>query len=198
MVNKKKTYRIYKELGMHVRTKKRKKLVRPRIPMMLPTMTNERWSMDFVSDQLSNGRRIRVLNIVDDFSRICVGQIVDFFLISGKRLVRYLDQFKSERGLPMTLVLDNGSEFTGNALFFCSKANGVKVHFIQPGKPTQNAFVESFNGKFRDGCLNQHWFRDIQEARSIINNWRQHFKVVRPHSSMNYQPPALFEEQVAL
>jgi len=196
VVNKKKTYRIYKELGMQVRTKKRKKLVRPRVPMLLPTRMNERWSMDFVSDQLSNGRRIRVLNIVDDFSRICVGQIVDFS-ISGARLVHYLDQLKSERGLPTTLVLDNGPEFTGKALFFWSKANGVKLHFIQPGKPTQNAFVESFNGKFRDGCLNQHWFRDIREARSIIENWRQHYNEVRPHSSLNYQPPALFEERVA-
>ena len=196
VVNKKKTYRIYRELGMQVRTKKRKKLVRPRIPMLLPTKMNERWSMDFVSDQLSNGRRFRVLNIVDDYSRICVGQVVDFS-ISGARLVRYLDQLKSERGLPSTLVLDNGPEFTGKALFFWSKANGVKLHFIQPGKPTQNAFVESFNGKFRDGCLNQHWFRDIQEASSIIENWRQHYNEVRPHSSLNYQPPALFEERVA-
>ena len=196
VVNKKKTYRIYKELGMQVRTKKRKKLVRPRVPMMLPTKMNERWSMDFVSDQLSNGRRFRVLNIVDDYSRICVGQVVDFS-ISGVRLVRYLDQLKAGRGLPTTLVVDNGPEFTGKALFFWSKANGVKLHFIQPGKPTQNAFVESFNGKFRDGCLNQHWFKDIQEARSIIDNWRRHYNEVRPHSSLNYQPPALFEQRVA-
>lgn len=196
VVNKKKTYRIYKELGMQVRTKKRKKLVRPRIPMLLPTTPNQRWSLDFVSDQLSNGRRFRVLNIVDDYSRACVGQITDFS-ISGARVVRYFDQLKEARGLPNTLVMDNGPEFTGKALFFWSKANGVKLHFIQPGKPTQNAFVESFNGKFRDGCLNQHWFRNIHEARSIIDTWRQHYNEVRPHSSLNYQPPALFEEQVA-
>ena len=196
VVNKKKTYRIYRELGMQVRTKRRKKLVRPRVPMLLPTRLNERWSLDFVSDQLSHGRRFRVLNIVDDFSRACVGQVVAFS-ISGQRLVRYLDELKAERGLPSTLVLDNGPEFTGKALFFWSKANGVKLHFIQPGKPTQNAFVESFNGKFRDGCLNQHWFRDLADASSIIEAWRKHYNEERPHSSLGYQPPALFEERVA-
>jgi putative transposase len=196
VVNRKRTYRLYTGLGMQVRTKRRKKLVRPRIPMAIPSKPNERWSMDFVSDQLSNGRRIRVLNIVDDYSRVCVGQLVDVS-ISGARVARFLDQLGELRGLPRTLVMDNGPEFTSKALFFWSRKTGVKLHFIQPGKPTQNAFVESFNGKFRDGCLNQHWFRDLDDARYIIEGWRKHYNAERPHSSLGYVPPAVFESQVA-
>lgn len=196
VVNRKKTYRIYCDLGMQVRTKKRRKLFRPRVPMALPSSINERWSLDFVSDQLGSGRRIRVLNIVDDYSRSCVGQLVDTS-ISGSRMARYLDEVGSQRGLTKTIVMDNGPEMTSKAMFFWSKESGVKLHFIQPGKPTQNAFVESFNARFRDGCLNQHWFKDIADARQIIEEWRHHYNEVRPHSSLKYQPPALFEERVA-
>jgi putative transposase len=196
VVNRKRTYRIYTELGMQVRTKRRKKLTRPRVPMAVPTQLNERWSLDFVHDQLGDGRRIRILNIVDDFSRTCVGQLVDTS-ISGARMSRYLDELKLNRGLPGTIVLDNGPEMTSKAMFFWSRSNRVKLQFIQPGKPTQNAFVESFNGRFRDGCLNQHWFKDIADARAIIDDWRQHYNHVRPHSSLGYQPPAAFEAQVA-
>jgi len=187
---------VYTDLGMQVRTKRRKKLVRPRVPMAVPSKPNERWSMDFVSDQLANGRRIRVLNIVDDYSRVGVGQLVDVS-IAGARLTRFLGQLRELRGLPRTLVMDNGPEFTSKALFFWSRKTGVKLHFIQPGKPTQNAFVESFNGKFRDGCLNQHWFRDLEDARRIIEDWRQHYNAERPHSSLGYLPPAVFESKVA-
>lgn len=196
VTNRKRTYRLYRALGMQVRTKKRKKLVRPRLPMQMPLRTNERWSLDFVSDQLSDGRRIRILNIVDDFSRVCVGQVVETS-ISGSRMARYLSQLGEERGLPERIVLDNGPEMTSKAMFFWSKETKVKLCFIQPGKPTQNAFVESFNGKFRDGCLNQHWFRDLHEAREIIETWRQHYNNERPHSSLNYTPPAHFEKRVA-
>lgn len=194
VVNRKRTYRLYTELGMQVRTKRRKKLTRPRVPMPTPSQPNERWSMDIVHDQLANGRRIRILNVVDDYSRTCVGQIVDTS-ISGERISRYLDAL--HRPLPETLVLDNGPEMTSKALFFWSRRNRVKLHFIQPGKPTQNAFVESFNGRFRDSCLNQHWFADIHDARRIIDNWRTHYNEVRPHSSLGYQPPAAFERRVA-
>ena len=196
VANRKRTYRLYTELGMQVRTKRRKKLVRPRIPMAVPVEPNERWSLDFVSDQLGNGRRIRILNIVDDYSRLCVGQLVDVS-ISGTRMVRFLDQLRELRGLPRTLVLDNGPEMTSKAMFFWSQQSGVKLHFIQPGKPTQNAFVESFNGRFRDGCLNQHWFRDLDDARRIIDAWRGHYNTTRPHSSLGYLPPAVFESKVA-
>lgn len=194
VLNGKRTYRIYTEEGLQIRTKKRKKLVRPRIPMSVPTRCNERWSIDFVSDQLANGRRFRVLNVVDDYSRECVGQLVDTS-IPGTRLARFLTELN--RPLPNTIVCDNGPELTCKAMFFFSQSHAVKLHFIQPGKPTQNAFVESFNGRFRDGCLNQHWFKTLAGARTIINEWRNHYNNVRPHSSLNYQPPALFARQVA-
>jgi putative transposase len=194
VVNRKRTYRLYREEGLQVRTKKRKKLRRPRVPMLVPEAVNERWSMDFVSDQLANGRRFRVLNIVDDFSRECVLQIVDFS-ICGHRLARELEQMT--RPLPKTIVCDNGSEFTSKAMFFWSKAQGVKLHFIQPGKPTQNAFVESFNGKFRGYCLELHWFASLDDARSIIDGWRQHYNHVRPHRSLGRKPPATFAREAA-
>jgi putative transposase len=194
VVNRKRTYRLYREEGLQVRTKKRKKLRRPRAPMLVPEAVNERWSMDFVSDQLANGRRFRVLNIVDDFSRECVLQIVDFS-ISGHRLAREFDRIT--RPLPKTIVCDNGSEFTSKAMFFWSKDRGVKLHFIQPGKPTQNAFVESFNGKFRGYCLDLHWFASIDDARSTIDGWRQHYNHVRPHRSLGRKPPAMFAREAA-
>jgi putative transposase len=196
VVNRKRTYRLYTELGMQVRTRRRKKLIRPRVPMAIPTTVNERWSLDFVHDQLSCGRRIRILNIVDDYSRTCVGQLVDTS-ISGQRMVRYLDELQESRGLPDRIVLDNGPEMTSKAMFFWSRENEVKLEFIQPGKPTQNAFVESFNGRFRDYCLNQHWFKDLEDARQIIESWRQHYNEVRPHSSLGYAPPARFEKRAA-
>jgi putative transposase len=196
VVNRKRTYRLYTELGLQIRTKRRKKLTRPRIPMAAPSTPNERWSMDFVHDQLADGRRIRILNIVDDYSRVCVGQLVDRS-ICGRRMARFLSDLKQPRGLPKTLVLDNGPEMTSKAMFFWSQDHGIKLHFIQPGKPTQNAFVESFNGRFRDGCLSQQWFRDLADARRIIDDWRHHYNTERPHSSLGYAPPALFEERAA-
>jgi putative transposase len=196
VVNRKRTYRLYKALGMQVRTKRRRKLVRPRIPMVVPTHVNERWSLDFVHDQLTDGRRIRVLNIVDDFSRACVGQLVDTS-ISGLRVTRYLDELAQVRELPASIVMDNGPELTSKAMFFWSQRTGVKLNFIQPGKPTQNAFVESFNARLRDGCLNQHWFKDLAEARQIIRDWKHHYNHERPHSSLDYQAPAVFETKAA-
>lgn len=194
--NRKRTYRLYCEEKLQVRTKKRKKLKRPRVPMLVPNGINERWSMDFVSDQLSSGRRFRILNIVDDFSRECVGQVVDTS-ISGQRVARFLDELAECRGLPKVIVCDNGPEFTSKAMFFWARETGVKQHFIQPGKPTQNAFVESFNGKFRDQCLNLYWFRDMADARQTIEDWRVHYNEVRPHRSLNGQPPAAFAKQAA-
>lgn len=196
VVNKKHTYRLYTEEHLQVRTKRRKKLHRPKQPMMVPLRTNERWSMDFVSDQLSNSRRFRVLNIVDDYSRECIAQYVDTS-ISGEIVARVLNQLLEKRAKPQAIVCDNGTEFTSKALFFWAKENAVKLAFIQPGKPTQNPFVESFNGKFRSACLNQHWFRSLQEARVEINDWNKHYNCVRPHSSLNYLPPSSFAQQVA-
>ena len=152
--------------------------------------------MDFVSDQLSNGRRFRVLNIVDDFSRELVGQLTEFS-ISGRRVSRFLEQLLETRGKPASITCDNGTEFTSKAMFFWCKENRVRLNFIQPGKPTQNAFVESLNGKFRDACLNQHWFRTIEEARYEIDQWRAHYNHERPHSSLNYLTPVAFANQAA-
>lgn len=196
VLNRKRTYRLYIELGLQVRTRRRKKRVRTRLVMALPIHPNERWSLDFVSDQLACGRRFRVLNVVDDFTRECVGQLADLS-ISGTRMARFLDELAGTRGLPKSIVCDNGTEMTSKAMFFWSQQTGVQLNFIQPGKPTQNAFVESFNGKFRDSCLNQHWFRNLSQARRIIDEWRVHYNEVRPHSSLNYQPPAVFAKMVA-
>lgn len=160
VINKKRTYRIYTEEGLQVRTKKRKKLIRPRIPMEVPVAVNQRWSMDFVSDQLFNGRRFRVLNIIDDYSREMVGQLAAVS-ISGAMVGRFLSQLSETRPLPGSIVCDNGPEFTSKALFFWSAKTRTKLSFIQPGKPTQNAFVESLNGKFHNECLNQFWFKSM-------------------------------------
>ena len=196
VVNAKRTYRIYREEGLQVRTKRRKKLIRPRVPLSVPSTVNERWSVDFVSDQLANGRRFRVFNIVDDFSRECVHQIVDFS-IGGERLTRELDRLSQKRKLPQKLVLDNGPELTSKSMFFWAKKKQVKLHFIQPGKPTQNAFVESFNGKFREYCLDLNWFASLCDARSIIDTWRKHYNHVRPHRGIGRIPPAMFAKQAA-
>lgn len=193
VVNRKRTYRLYSDLGMQVRTKRRKRLIRPRVPVEIPSRPNHRWSLDFVHDQLADGRRFRVLNVVDDFSRVCVGQLVDLS-ISGERVARFLDQLGYERGFPQRIVMDNGPELTSKAMFLWSQRTRVTLHFIQPGKPTQNAFVESFNGRFRDGCLNQHWFESLADARQIIDEWRQDYNEIRPHSALDYQSPMQFEQ----
>ena len=196
VMNKRRTYRLYTQENLQVRTKRRKKLQRPRLPMVVPTRVNERWSLDVVSDQLSNGRRFRVLHIVDDYSREMVGQLVSIS-ITGQQVARFLSQLGETRDLPNSIVCDNGTEFTSKAMFFWSKENHVKLAFIQPGKPTQNAFIESLNGKFRNECLNQHWFCTLDEARYEIDTWRQHYNHVRPHSSLDYMTPVAYAAKVA-
>lgn len=196
MTNRKHTYRLYTELKLQVRTKKRKKLTRDRQPLCLPITINVRWSMDFVSDQLSNGRRFSTLNTVDDYSREMVGQLVDFS-ITGVQVARFLDQLSETRPMPDKIVCDNGTEFTSKAVFFWQKQTGVELGFIQPGKPTQNAFVESLNSKFRNECLNQHWFRSIEEAREEIELWRDHYNHERPHSALIYMSPVAFAAKAA-
>ena len=163
------------------------------MPLALPTKVNERWSIDLVSDQLANGRRFRVLNIVDDFRRECVGQLVDTS-ISGLRMTRFMDTLGRK---PKTIVCDNGPKLTSKAMLFWSQENSIKLKFIQPGKPTQNAFVESFNGKFRDYCLNLHWFRTLEEAREKFDEWRRHYNEERPRSSLGKLPPKQFAERAA-
>ena len=149
-----------------------------------------------MSDQLANCRRFRVLNIVDDCTRECPGQIVDFS-ISGERMARYLDELAMAIGLPEEIVLDNGPEGTSKAMFEWAERTSVQLRFIEPGKPVQNAFIESFNGRFRDECLNQHWFSSIRHARQEIENWRVHYNLQRPHSSLGYKTPNEFAAERA-
>lgn len=196
VINPKRTYRIYREEGLQLRKRRKKKLDRPRQPLAVPLSTDIRWSMDFVSDQLSNGRRFRVLNVKDDYSKELVGQLVAFS-ITGARVGRFLDQLIERRSAPDQITCDNGTEFTSKAMFFWQKTSGVKLAFIQPGKPTQNAFVESLNGRFRQECLNQHWFRSLDEAREIIDAWRYHYNHERPHSTLNYMTPVAFVNKAA-
>ena len=150
--------------------------------MIVAVERNQSWSMDFVSDQLSNGRRFRVLNLINDYSREVIDQLVSFS-ISGRQVAQFLDQAIESRGKPATIVCDNGTEFTSKAMFFWSQAIRIKLGFIQPGKPTQNAFVESLNGKFRNECLNQHWFRLLDDAKHKSMHGGISTNHVRPHSS---------------
>ena len=171
VANRKRTYRLYTEQGLQVRTKKRRKLPRrDRIAPQVPERPMLRWSLDFVSDQLADCRRFRVLNIVDDYSRFCPGQILDVS-ISGARVARHLDDMALLQGLPEQIVLDNGPE----AMFDWSERTGVRLRSIEPGKPVQNAFVEGLNGKLRDECLNLHRFRSLRHARDEIERWRHYY-----------------------
>lgn len=189
VVNHKAVHRIYREEGLQVRRRKRKRIgPADRQPIELPERVNERWSMDFMSDVLSHGGRFRTLNIVDDFSRECPAIEVDTSL-TGARVVRVLERLAETRGLPLGIVVDNGPELISRALDEWAYRNNVRLHFIEPGKPVQNAFVESFNGKFRDECLNEHWFTNLADARKIIEEWRIDYNTQRPHSSLGYLTP---------
>jgi putative transposase len=191
-VNPKRVYRLYQQEGLGVRRRKRKRFgTAERQAVAMPTGQNQRWSMDFVSDSLSAGRKFRSLNIVDDFNRECLAAEVDTS-ITGARVVRVLERLREFRGLPPILVMDNGPEFTGQALDVWAYQQGVKLHFIEPGKPVQNAFIESFNGRMRDECLNEHWFVSLREARETIESWRRDYNEVRPHSSLGNRTPQEF------
>ena len=194
VVNHKRSYRIYREERLSLKRRRPGKIRRQRLNLPLPQAAGQRWSMDFVSDQLADGRRFRVLNVLDDFTRECVLQVVDTG-ITGVRVARELSQ--SGLALPAEIVCDNGPEFTSKVMFHWAQEHGVRLCFIEPGKPTQNAFVESFNGKFRENCLDQHWFRDLAEARREIESWREHYNTVRPHSSLGGLPPSSFAKQAA-
>ncbi len=199
LINHKRTERLYREEGLSLRRKKRKKRISHlRVLMDRPERVNHHWSMDFVSDGLYNGRRFRVLTIVDNFSRECPALEVDHSL-TGKRVSRVLDRIALTRELPEVITVDNGPEFISKALDLWAFEHGVKLRFIQPGKPTQNAYIESFNGKFRNECLNDNVFVSLDSARSIIEEWRQDYNSERPHSSLNNITPqefaARFKEQ---
>src|SRR5579862_6632448 len=167
-VNRKLTYRLYREAGLAVRRRKRKRIGPfERKPLPKPTAANLSWSMDFVSDGLCDGRRLRCLAIVDDFSRECLVLEVDTS-ITGKRVVAVLERLADLRGLPLSITVDHGTEFEGQVLDDWAYQAGVRLNFIRPGKPVENAYIESFNGRFRDECLNEHWFLTMAHARRVI------------------------------
>ncbi len=190
-INHKKLYRIYREERLMVRRRRgRKRALGTRAPMVLPARINQRWSLDFVSDTLSDGRRFRILCIVDDFSRECLATVVDTSL-GGVRVVRELERLTFERALPEMVVSDNGTELTSGAVLWWATKR-VAWHYIEPGKPVQNAFIESFNSKLRDECLNEHAFSTLAEARAIIKAWRHDYNHLRPHSSLGALTPSEF------
>lgn len=190
--NRKRVQRVYQEEGLQVRRRARRRRVSmPRTPMPRPTMANERWSMDFVRDTLADGRVFRSFTLVDDCTRECPMIGVDFSL-SGERVVRMLEELRQTRGLPKTIVCDNGPEFTSAVLDQWAHERGVYLDFIAPGKPVQNAFIESFNGTFRDECLNEHWFVDLRDAQQIIEAWRVDYETERPHSQLRDKTPREF------
>jgi putative transposase len=191
-LNRKKLYRLYKEERLTVRKRGgRKRALGTRAPMAIPQGRNLRWSLDFVADTLASGRRFRILALVDDFTRECLGLVVDTSL-TGPRVVRELDRIVELRGCPRMIVSDNGTELTSNAILSWQQEYDVEWHYIAPGKPMQNGFVESFNGRLRDECLNEHLFTNLGEARQIIEEWRIDYNTNRPHSSLNGLTPTEF------
>lgn len=197
IVNHKRVYRVYCAEGLQL-PKRRRKRVRSLSRQPLPPASdlNVRWSADFLSDALAEGRKFRVLNVVDDCSREDLESAVDFS-IPGARVRDILDSIAAVRGYPEVLVVDNGPEFRGRDVDAWACQHGVKIHFIDPGKPMQNAFVESFNDKMRSECLNVNWFVDLDDARRKIAAWRKEYNEVRPHSSIGRIPPAEFARRAA-
>ena len=191
VINVKRVRRLYCELGLMVRKREKAKLTRTRRPLLAASHENQVWSLDFVSDRLATGRRIKILAIADDFSHESVDLVVDHG-ISGAYVARVLDQAANFRGYPQAIRTDNGPEFTSKALLYWVQQHGIRHYFIEPGKPMQNGYIESFNGKFRDECLNMQWFTTLYEARCEIQQWRRDYNEVRPHSSCGNRPPSAF------
>ena len=191
-VNLKKVYRLYREEGLAVKRRRgRRRAIGTRAPIVVPRDPNQRWSLDFVSDQLANGRRFRILAVLDDFNSEGLATVPDFSL-SGQRVIRELERIIAIYGKPAMIVSDNGTELTSNAVLRWSADQGIEWHYIAPGKPMQNAFVESFNGRLRDECLNEHVFTTLAKARRIIEAWRIDYNTVRPHGRLGRLPPAVF------
>jgi len=192
-VNHKRVYRLYREDGLLIRTKRPRRHVscKKRIERTTATSPNESWSMDFMHDELFDGRRIRLLTIVDNFTRESIAIEVDSS-IGGQKVVEALHRIAQERKLPKTISVDNGSEFTSKRLDQWAYLNSVQLDFSRPGKPTDNAFIESFNGRFRQECLNESWFLSLEDARDKVESWRMHYNTDRPHSSLNNLAPAEF------
>ncbi|MBY5444493.1 IS3 family transposase [Rhizobium leguminosarum] len=194
LVNHKRLFRLYREEKLTVRKRGgRKRAIGTRAPMLVPMVANDRWSLDFVSDQFTDGRRLRILTVVDDCTRECLALVADTSL-SGLRVARELDQIIKERGKPRMIVSDNGSEFSSNAILQWTDRTKVDWHYIAPGKPIQNAFIESFNGRLRDEFLNETLFSSLAHARSALSNWRSDYNDQRAHSGLGWLTPAEFAQ----
>jgi putative transposase len=194
VINHKRTERIYQEEGLVLRRKRRRKgAAGARIVIPAPLRPNQKWSMDFVQDSLVTGRRFRALTIVDDYTRECPAIEVDTSL-GGRRVAQVLERLEETRGLPEVITVDNGPEFAGKALDEWAYRKGVKLSFIRPGKPIENAFAESFNGRLRDECLNTNWFLSLKHAREVIESWRIDYDEVRPHGALKGKSPKEYAE----
>lgn len=193
-VNHKRVYRLYKEEGLSLRLKSKKKRVSvSRVESAPPRAPNEVWSMDFVSDSLGNGQALRALTIVDNFSRVSPAIEVDFSL-TGKRVVEVLERISTSYGQPQVIKCDNGPEFVSRAVDEWAYRKGIKLELSRPGRPTDNAYIESFNGRFRQECLDQHWFETLEEARRTVEKWREEYNQTRPHSALGNKTPEAFKE----
>jgi putative transposase len=193
-VNHKRVARLYREEGLAVRRRRRKsatRVLRGRPPA--PEHAHEQWALDFLQDALASGRTIRLLSVIDVFTREALALEVDTSL-PGSRVVRVLERVAGERSLPTTIVLDNGPELISRVLETWAQQHGVTLHFIDPGKPIQNAHCESFHGRVRDECLNEHWFLGLGDARQIVEAWRQDYNAERPHSALGYRTPVEFAQ----
>jgi len=190
--NLKKIYRIYREEGLMVKRRKgRKRAIGTRLPLPKPDSINQVWSLDFLSDALSDGRRFRILGIMDQCSRECLTLAADTS-IGGTRVVRELDILINRYGKPLCIVSDNGTELTSCAVLMWAQEQGIEWHYITPGKPRENGFTESLNGRIRDECLNEHVFEGLAHARRLIEAWRQDYNNVRPHGSIGNIPPSAY------
>jgi putative transposase len=196
VINRKRVYRLYRLEGLAVRRRKRKRVaVAPRGAVVRTWSRGQAWAMDFMQDTLADGRRFRTLNVLDTVTRECLAIEVDTSL-PGQRVVRVLDQLVAQCGAPQQITVDNGPEFAGLALDVWAAARHVTLDFIEPGKPSQNGYLESFNGKFRDECLNAHWFLTLAQARQIILEWKEDYNTQRPHSALQQLPPAVFAQSI--
>lgn len=194
-LNHKRTQRIYREENLSLRKKKRKKFASElRIPVPTPRYPNHVWSMDFIYDSLSSGRQLKTMPVLDEYTRKCYAIEVDTSL-SGARVVDALNRIALTQGLPEIIIIDNGPEFIGRALDEWAYERGIYLHFITRGKPVENAYVESFNDKFRQECLNEHWFLNLEYVRQVIEEWRIDYNCQRPHSSLKDLTPDEYAAQ---
>ena len=194
-VGRRRVYRLYKALGLAVRSKiRRKRVSQVRVPLPSAAAPNERWSMDFVTERLDNGRYFRILTLIDQYTRECLQLWADSAL-TGQKVVFCLQRLAQTRGLPKAITVDNGAEFCSRAMDAWAYQTGVKLDFIRPGRPVENGFVESFNGRLRDECLNTNLFFSLPDVREKLESWRQDYNTLRPHGSLGHLPPAEYAQR---